>query len=364
MKKTAFPTMLFALILLLSACGSQKTAPAAQNYVQLANLDITKCVSAVTYKGLSAKKEDAALTDAEFETGLNNFLTAQASDVQVTNRAVKDGDTVSLSYEATEGSKVITDFWQDSAELTIGSGSTFPEFENALIGKSCGKDFTVNVTLPESISKDYGGKSVTVMVRIDCIIEKDVPKLTDAFVKTLDGWNCKTVDEFKTAYRAYLEKSKKSYMESAYKSDLWDKVMATAVFTDDGKSYIDSFCRQKQDECESAAKSAGGTLDAFAASKGYSDGKALIKAVKESAEKQARTTVVMYYIAKAEGLSYTDDEYYDAVNSYASYLGYDSTADMINTLGVDNIKQTVGDSLIYGKAQTFVADSAAKEAGK
>ena len=359
MKKTAIPIMLFALILLLSACGSQNEAPAAQDYVQLANLDITKCVSAVTYKGLSAKKGDAALTDAEFETGLNNFLTAKASDMQVTNRAVRDGDTVMLSYEATDGSKVITDFWQDNAELTIGSGSTFPEFENALVGKSCGEDFTVNVTLPESVSKSYGGKSVTVMVEISSIVEKDVPKLTDAFVKALDGWNCKTVAEFKTAYRAYLEKSKESYMESTYKSDLWDKVMATAVFTDTGKSYIDSFCRQKQDECKSAAKSAGKTLDDFAVSKGYSDGDALIKAVKESAEKQARTTVVMYYIAKAEGLGYTDDEYYDAVDSYASYLGYDSTSDMINALGVESIKQNVGDSLIYGKVQTLVADSAA-----
>lgn len=358
MKKNAIPIMLFVLIL-LSACGSQKEVPAAQDYVQLANLDITKCVSAVKYKGLTAKKGDAALTDAEFETGLNNFLAAQASDVQVTDRAVRDGDTVRLSYEATDGNKVITDFWQDNTELTIGSGSTFPEFENALVGKSCGKDFTVNVALPESISKAYAGKSVTVMVLIDCIVEKNVPKLTDAFVKSLDGWNCKTVDEFKIAYRTYLEKSKGSFMESAYKSDLWDKVMATAVLTDTGKSYIDSFCRQKQDECKSAAKNAGGTLDAFAVSKGYSNGDALITAVKESAEKQARTTVVMYYIAKAEGLNYTDDEYYEAVDSYASYLGYDSTSDMINALGVESIKQTVGDSLIYGKVQTLVADSAA-----
>ena len=359
MKKTAIPTLFFALILLLSACGSQNETPAAQDYVQLADLDITQCVSAVTYKGLSTEKGDAALTDAEFETGLNNFLTVQASDVQVTDRAVKDGDTVSLSYEATDGNKVITDFWQDNAELTIGSGSTFPEFENVLVGKSCGEDFTVNVTLPESVSKDYGGKAVTVMVQIDYIVEKDVPKLTDDFVKTLDVCDCKTVDEFKTAYRAYLQKSKEAYMESTYKSDLWDKVMATAELTNTGVSYVDSFCRQKQDECISAAENAGAPLDDFTVSKGYDDGAALLAAVKESAEKQARTTVVMYYIAKAEGLSYTDDEYYDAVDIYAYYLGYDSTADMINALGVESIKQTVGDSLIYDKVQTLVADIAA-----
>jgi hypothetical protein len=142
MKSKTLTAASLSLVILLSACGQQAgSAPAATEtpaespYLSIDDLDISGCVDSVTYKGLSAEKpSDTALTDAEFDYALYLFLSQHAVTEEITDRTVADGDTINLDYIAKKDGALVTDFWKDGAEITVGAGTTFPEFENALIG--------------------------------------------------------------------------------------------------------------------------------------------------------------------------------------------------------------------------------------
>jgi len=362
--------IILALGLLLSGCGqaaaeSTPTAspePEENTYLSLEDLDIFECVGSVTYKGLSAETTDTTLTDEEYEYALYLLLSEYATTEQITDRSVEEGDTINLDYIAMQDDALITDFWQDGAEITVGDGATFAAFEEALVGHDCGEDFSVDVVLPESISEEYGGQDVQVLVTIN-YIESDpiLPELTDEFVSSLDDWDCSTVEEFEAVYRSYLEAKKADYYDSAYKDDLWEQVMASAVYSEEGEAYIDSLTLQRSDEYEAAAEDAGITLDEMASYYGYDDGDSFMEAVQAGAVEEAKTLLVMTYIAESEGIAYTDDEYYDAVDDLAEYLGFDSTADLISGYGLSYVEETVSNSLVYGLVLDFVAENAAVE---
>jgi trigger factor len=330
-------------------------------YLSLEDLDIFECVS-VTYKGLSAQTVDTALPDEEYEYALFLLLSEYATTERITDRAVENGDTINIDYITVKGDTLVTDFWEDGAEIIVGGGTTFAEFEEELGGRLCGKDFDVDVVLPESISEEYGGQEVTVMVTINYIQSDPVlPELTDEFVSSLDDWDCATVEEFEETYRSYLEEKKAEYYGSAYKDALWEQVMAGAVFLDKSEEFINSLVRQRSDEYEANAESSGITLDEMASYYGYDGGDAFMEAVAQSAAEEARTLLVVTYIAETEGIAYTDEEYYDAADDLAEYLGFDSTADLINGYGLSYVEETVHNSLLYGLVQDFVVENAVLE---
>lgn len=368
MKGKIFLAAVLTFGLLLSGCGQGATEstptaspePERSTYTSLEDLDIFECVESVTYKGLSADTADTAVTDAEFEYALFLLLNEYATTERITDRSVEAGDMINLDYIAVQGDTLISDFWQDGAEITVGEGATFAAFEDALIGRPCGEDFTVDVMMPESISEEYGGQEVQVMVTIHYIeSEPIIPELTDEFVASLEDWGCSTAEEFKEVYRSYLEEKKTEYYDSEYKDALWEQVMASAVYGEASDEFIDSLVRQRSDEYEAAAESSGITLDEMAAYYGYDGGDALMEAVADGAAEEAKALLVMTYIAETENIAYTDDEYYDAVDDLAEYLGFDSTADLINGYGLAYVEETVHNSLLYGMILAFVAENAA-----
>jgi FKBP-type peptidyl-prolyl cis-trans isomerase (trigger factor) len=218
----------------------------------------------------------------------------------------------------------------------------------------------VDVTLPESVSADYGGQEVQVLVEINYIAGTPVvPELTDEFAASLDGWDCSTAEEFKAAYRSYLAQKKADYYDTQYRDALWAQVMSSAVLTDDGEAYVDSFRRKQLDDCRAYAESSGITLDDLAVKSGYNDGEALLSAVGAGAADEAKTLLVTNYIADAEGIAYTDEDYYGAVDDYAQSEGFEKTADLIDAYGLDDVKETVGSSLLYNLVRDFVAENAA-----
>lgn len=367
-KKSAM--IILALGLLLSGCGraagertpTASPEPEENTYLSLQDLDIFDCVGSVVYKGLSADTVDTTLTDEEYEYALYLFLSQYATTEQITDRCVQEGDAINLDYAATRGDTLITDFWQDGAKLTVGDGATFPEFEDALVGQPCGTDFAVDVVLPESISEAYGGQDVQVLVTVNYIeSEPELPELTDEFVSSLEDWDCTTVAAFKEAYRRYLETKKADYYDSAYKDALWEQVMAGAVYSEKGEEFVDALTRQRSDEYEASAESSGMTLDEMASNYGYEDGVAFMDAVADGAAEEAKTLLVMTYIAETEGIAYTDEAYYDAVDDLAEYLGFSSTADLISGYGLSYVEETVHNSLLYGLVLNFVAENAARE---
>ena len=111
------------------------------------------------YKGVKVEKADIAVTDEEVDAEINKERENNARNIEVTDRAVKDGDITTLDFEgfvdgvAFEGGK------GENYPLTIGSGAFIPGFEEQLIGAEIGKEVEVNVTFPE----DYQAEDLSLI---------------------------------------------------------------------------------------------------------------------------------------------------------------------------------------------------------
>lgn len=156
------------------------------------------------YTGLTFKKVVAKVKKAEIDAEINRELEGNARFINVTDRAVQNGDMIVLDYSgAVDGVKFEGGTAQDYS-LTIGSNSFIPGFEDQLIGKEIGVESDINVTFPtEYHAKDLAGKEAVFTCTVKEIKVKEVPALDDEFAKDL-GFDKLT--EYKADVKARLLK--------------------------------------------------------------------------------------------------------------------------------------------------------------
>ena len=137
-----------------------------------------------------------------------------ARTIEVTDRAVEDGDTVLLDFEgfvdgvAFEGGK------GSDHSLKIGSGTFIPGFEDQLIGAKIGEECEVNVTFPEDYhAEDLAGKEAVFKCMVNEIKTEELPELDDEFASEVSEFE--TLDEYKAFLKGELEERKKKEAQDA-----------------------------------------------------------------------------------------------------------------------------------------------------
>ena len=155
------------------------------------------------YKGVKVEKADITVTDEEVDAEINKERENNARNIEVTDRAVKDGDITTLDFEgfvdgvAFEGGK------GENYPLTIGSGAFIPGFEEQLIGAEIGKEVEVNVTFPEDYqAEDLKGKAAVFKCTVKEIKEKQLPELDDEFASEVSEFE--TLAEYKADVKGKL----------------------------------------------------------------------------------------------------------------------------------------------------------------
>ncbi len=156
------------------------------------------------YTGLTFKKVVNKVKKAEIDAEINRELEGNARFINVTDRAVQDGDMITLDYSgAIDGVKFEGGTAQDQA-LTIGSNQFIPGFEAQLIGKEIGVECDINVTFPtEYHAADLAGKDAVFTCTVKEIKVKELPALDDEFAKDL-GFD--KLADYKADVKARLQK--------------------------------------------------------------------------------------------------------------------------------------------------------------
>lgn len=101
------------------------------------------------YKGLEVPKADLEVTEEEIAGELRKEQEENSRVLDVDDRAVADGDKVTLDFEGFVDGEAFDGGKGTDYPLTIGSGSFIPGFEEQLVGANIGEEKEVNVTFPE-----------------------------------------------------------------------------------------------------------------------------------------------------------------------------------------------------------------------
>lgn len=311
-KFVAALTVVLAGAMLITGCqGSSK--------IETEKLTISQ------YKGVEVDKvEKTKVTDEEVDNAINSNLQAQATEKEITDRAVKEGDTAKINFV---GKIDGVEFEGGSGEdypLTIGSGAFIEGFEESIVGHNVGETFDWSGKFPEDYGNaDYAGKDVVFTITVNAITEQNVPKLDNKFVKSVSE-KSKTVKEYKAEIKKQLEKDAETTYKDTLGSEVWQKVLDNTKV----KKYPDKQVKKLTDSLVEQYKTAaeyyqldyetfisqqmGGTVEEFE--------KQVDKAAKSSVKQMMATEA----IAEKENIKLTDEEYEKQLKSMAKAYGYES----------------------------------------
>lgn len=357
LKKLALIGMV--VVATMSACGIQKkdateTRTTAEGESK-ANADVKRPSDYGTaelgkYVGVEIPNIDTSVSDQDVEAQINTELTQDPDVVEVTDRAVQEGDTVNIDYTGTKDGVAFDGGSATGYNLVIGSNSFIEGFEAGLIGHSIGEDVKLDLTFPKDYNNaDLAGAAVVFDVKINSISVSSPATLTDEWVNKHTNGEQKTVDEFKAAVKANLEEQRSKSAKSQDQYNAIAAVIADSKFEMKDEA-IDFEYNNIYKPIDNMITQYGMDLDQYASAYGMSADE-LKTQIRNQAESYVKQVIVTREIYKKEKMSLTDEDYQVVVDLNGGSLTKD---ELIQQYGKDEVEET---AKTY-KVVNFILDNA------
>ena len=103
-------------------------------------------VEIADYKGIAVKKTVDEVTDEMIDKAIEALRERNGRMVTVEDRAAENGDVAVIDFEGFKDGVAFDGGSEKNYELTLGSSQFVPGFEEQIVGKKPGEEFTINVT--------------------------------------------------------------------------------------------------------------------------------------------------------------------------------------------------------------------------
>ena len=301
------------------------------------------------YNGLTVEKTVHTVTDEAVDAELKRVQERNAREL-TREGAAQNGDIADIDFEgfvdgvAFEGGKA------EHYNLTLGSGSFIPGFEEQVIGHSAGEDFDVNVTFPtEYQAAELAGKAAVFKIKLHEVKYKELPALDDDFAKDVSEYD--TLDELKDSIRNNIKTNLDKQAEQKVENDLMDQVISN-MKADIPDAMVDSRIDELVQDFEYRISQQGLKLADYLKYMGMNIEQFRAQ-FKEQADKQVKMRLAMEAIVAKEGITASDEEFEEEVKRIAD--AYKMEADKVKSI-VD--AAAVKADLAINKAIDFVKEKA------
>lgn len=270
------------------------------------------------YKGIEVEKIVYEVTEDTIEQELKSVQEMNARIMNAEDRAVKEGDIVTIDFEgfihgeAFEGGKA------EDYELEIGSNQFIPGFEEQLVGKGIEEEVEVLVTFPEDYHEEtLKGKEATFKVTIGEIKEKELPKLDDEFAKDVSEFD--TLEEYKNSIKEKLEEEYSNREKVENENNIIDAVVEAAE-VDIPEAMIEEQLETELNEFEHNMRSQGLDLEQYLQITGSSEAD-LKEQLRPMAEKRVKGDLVLEAIAEKEEIEVKEEDIEAKLEEMAELYG-------------------------------------------
>ena len=269
------------------------------------------------YKGIELKKEEISVSEEEVNKKLDEVREQNARIIDVDNRPVKSGDTVTIDYVGSVDGVPFEGGADEGHKLTIGSGQFIPGFEDQIIGKSIGDEFDVKVTFPTPYhSEELAGKDAVFAVKLHAISEKELPELDDELAQDVSDFD--TLAEYKEHVKKELLHDKEHKAEHEREHQIMD-ALVERLEVELPEPMVDLEVENQIYNMENRMRAQGFSLEQYMQFTGQTMS-ALQESMKESAVKGIKVRLALEEVIKAEKLEATPEdiekEYQDLAESY------------------------------------------------
>lgn len=179
------------------------------------------------YKGITFKKVEYNVKDEDVEEELNRLKERNSRMVDVTDRAAENGDTVIIDYSGSVGGVKFDGGTAEKQSLTLGSKAFIPGFEEQVEGMKIGEEKDITVKFPDDYhAENLKGKEAVFAIKLHEIKKKELPELTDEFIK--DAVGAESVEAYKKEVRDRLTKQNDERAERELEDEIVKKITENA----------------------------------------------------------------------------------------------------------------------------------------
>lgn len=326
---------------------------AGKPFIFTAEVALKPEVTLGAYKGVEVQVADVTVTDEDVNAAIERERENNARTITVEDRAVEEGDMVSLDFEgfvdgvAFEGGK------GENYPLTIGSKAFIPGFEEQLVGAELNKEVEVNVTFPEEYhSADLAGKAAVFKCTVKEIKEKQLPEVDDEFASEVSEFD--TLAEYKEDLKKNIAEKKEADAKNEKEDKVIDAIIADAKM-DIPEAMITTQQRQMADDFAQRLQMQGLSIQQYFQFTGLTTEK-FLEQMKPQAEKRIKTRLVLEAVAAAEKFEATEEEYKDEIKKMAEayQMEVEKVEEMIGSFEEKSIKSDIA----IKKAVDFVVAEA------
>ncbi len=307
------------------------------------------------YEGVEAPYYKREITDETVNADIDAMRRRNATWENVEDRPAKSGDKVNIDYEGFKDGVAFEGGKGENYDLTLGSHSFIPGFEEQVEGHNVGEEFTIEVKFPEDYhAEELKGQDTTFNVKIHNIKEEKMPDLDDEFVKDVSEFD--TLDELKADIRKNQEEAAEKEAKNAFINTVVG-VVADNAEVEIPDVMIDNEVENMANEQASRMSQQGIGLDMYLQYTGQSmeDFKA---GMKPMALIRVKSNLVIEAVAKELKLEVTPEEYDKELEDMAKAYNGMTVEDIKKAVGEDN--PYVKESIINRKTVEWLADKAVK----
>ncbi len=305
------------------------------------------------YKGIEVELSDATVSDEDVENELKEVAEKNSRLVDVTDRAVEDGDKVNIDFEGFVDGEAFEGGKADGYELEIGSHSFIDTFEEQLVGKNIGEELEVNVTFPETYGQEsLAGKEAMFKVKINGIKFNELPEIDDEFADDVSDFE--TLAEYKEDIRKNLTEKK----EHARKHEKEDKVIAKVVelvTVEVPEPMVELESENMAEDFEQRLQAQGLSLEQYIQFTGGNMA-TFMAGLKDQAIERIKTRLTLEEIAKVEEIEVSEEELDEQIGELAKAYGLEAEQ-VKKDLGEEQKEQIKKDFLKKKAVELIVAEA-------
>lgn len=307
------------------------------------------------YLGIEVVVLGNEVSDLEVDQEIQKELDKNAEMVLKEEGVLEEGDTAVFDFSGSVDGVKFDGGTAENHELVIGSNQFIPGFETQMVGMKTEEAKDVVVTFPEDYQeKTLAGKEAVFAVKLHEIKVREVPELTEEFVKDLKIENVGTISEYKAHIAENLKSQKEAQNKNHVLKTVIEKATENASFDLPEEMVKDETARMHENS-ERQIKQYGLDFDTYLQYMGKTR-EAYDEELKTEAERNLRQQLVVEAIGKKEAIEVTDEEvetkYLEIVEQYKSQNV--SLEQAKAAIPVNAIK----DEVIYKKAIDLLVEKA------
>ena len=310
------------------------------------------------YKGMEVPKADLEVTEEEIQKAIDKERENNSRTIDVDDRPVQNGDMVKLDFDGSVDGVPFDGGKAENYDLTIGSGSFIPGFEDQLIGAEIGKEVDVKVTFPEDYqATELAGKEAVFKCKVNAIKVKELPEADDDFAQDVSEFD--TMAEYKEDVKKQLTEKKETEAKNAKEAAALDKAVENAQ-VDIPDAMVDNQVRNMAEDFGRRLQAQGLSLEQYMQFTGMK-AQEFLDQMRPEALKRIKNSLVLEAIAAKEKFEILEEHVDAELDKMADMykMEKDKVKELLGDTGLEQIKN----DLSIQKAVDLLRDTA-KESDK